>query len=67
MLLATRLPQSRIRRGETRLKRCPLKKAAGREMRLDDFLKSIRIRDEQGDPDWLKEGAELAQTRTMGE
>ena len=35
-------------------------------MRLDGFLKNTRIRDEQGDSDWQREGAELAQTLTMG-
>ena len=48
--------------------RCPLKKAARRENEARRLLeKNTRIREEQGDSDWQREGAKLAQTRTMGE
>ena len=47
--------------------RCPLKKAARRENEARRLLENTRIRDEQGDVDWQRGGAELAQTLTMGE
>ena len=48
--------------------RCPLKKAARRENEARRLLETnTRIWDEQGDSDGQREGAELAQTLTMGE
>ena len=47
--------------------KCPLKKAARRENEARRLLENTRIRDEQGDADWKREGAKLAQTHTMGE
>ena len=38
-MLATKLPQSRIRRGETRLDDAPSRRWQGEKMRLDGFLK----------------------------
>ena len=47
--------------------RCPLKEAARREDEARRRLEKYKNLGEQGDSDWQGEGAELAQTLTMGE
>ena len=50
------MPQSWIRREETRLCDGPSRRWRGEKTRLDDFLTRTRIRDEWDDVDWPKEG-----------
>ena len=61
------MPKARVEEERKDCEMPPQEGGGKRKKRLDDFLKSTRIRDEQGDADWQREGAELAQTLTMGE
>ena len=45
----------------------PSRRWQGEKARPDSFLKSTRIWGKQEDSGWKREGAELAQTLTMGE
>ena len=61
------MPKARVEEERKDYKMPPQEGGRERRKRLDGFLKSTRIRDEQGDTDWQREGVELAQTLTMGE
>ena len=63
------MPKARIEeeRMDCGLHDAPSRRWQGEKARPDSFLKSTRIWGEQKDSGWQREGAELAQTLTMGE